>query len=85
MVIRQFRLLLQAKDIVDSGGDSGEIAKKLRLQPFVARKLVNQSRGFTLDALEDIYHKLVDIDDAIKTSRVDTRLALDTLIASLAL
>ena len=85
MVVRQFRLLLQAKDIIESGGDSGMIAKKLRVRFFVARKLVNQSREFTLEALEDIYHKLLDIDEAIKTSRLDTRLALDTLIASLAM
>ena len=85
MVVRQFRLLLQTKDIIESGGDSDEIAKKMRLHPFVARKLVNQARGFTLEGLEDIYHKLLEIDEAIKTSRVDTRLALDTLIASLAI
>jgi DNA polymerase-3 subunit delta len=85
MVVRQFRLLLLAKEIVESGGDSAEIVKKLRLHPFVAGKLVDQSRGFSLEGLEEIYHKLVDIDEAIKTSRVDTRLALDTLIASLAL
>ena len=85
MVVRQFRLLLQAKDIIESGGDSGMIAKKIRVRPFVARKLVNQSRGFSLEALEDIYQKLLDIDEAIKTSRLDTRLALDTLIASLAM
>ena len=83
MVVRQFRLLLQAKDVVETGGDPGAIAKKLRVHSFVAGKLFNQSRGFTLEALEDIYHKLLDIDEAIKTSRLDTRLALDTLIASL--
>jgi DNA polymerase-3 subunit delta len=85
MVVRQFRLLIQAKDILNSGGDIAEIVKKLRVRSFVAKKLVDQSRGFTLEALEDIYHKLVEIDEAIKTSRVDTRIALDTLIASLAL
>ena len=84
MVVRQFRLLLLAKEIIETGGDSTEINKKLQVHPYVAGKLVGQSRGFTIEALEEIYHKLVDIDEAIKTSRVDTRLALDTLIASLA-
>lgn len=85
MVVRQFRLLLQAKDVIESGGNSETIAKKLRVQKFVAKKLFNQSRGFSLEELEDIYHKLLDIDEAIKTSLIDTSLALDTLIASLAM
>jgi len=85
LVVRQFRLLLQAKEIIENGGNSQYIARKLKVHQFVANKLSFQSRQFTLEALEDIYHELVDIDEAVKTSRLDTRLALDMLIASLAM
>jgi DNA polymerase-3 subunit delta len=85
LVVRQFRLLLLSKEIIENGGNSQQITRKLKVHPFVAEKLVTQSRKFTLEALEAIYHKLVDIDDSVKTSQIDIRLALDTLIASLAM
>ena len=85
MVVRQFRLLIQAKEILESGGNTQNITKMLHIHAFVAGKLAYQSRQFTQQALEEVYHKLVDIDEAIKTSQIETRLALDTLIASLAM
>ena len=83
MVVRQFRLLLLTREILDSGGNRGEVARRLRVPPFVADKLVIQSRRFTIPVLEEIYHRLLDVDEAIKTGKVPGDLALDTLVAAL--
>ncbi len=83
MVIRQFRLLLQAREMLDSNASSFEVQKALGLHEFVAGKVYAQAKRFSLAALESIYHKLLDIDEGAKTSQVPLDLALDTLIVEL--
>jgi len=84
MVIRQFRLLLQARELLDTHASIPEIQKALGLHEFVAQKVTNQAKRFSLSTLESIYHKLLDIDEGTKTSQVPLDLALDMLIVELA-
>ncbi len=84
MVIRQFRLLLQAREIMDERGGSHEIQNTLGLHEFVAQKIDDQARHFSMAALESIYHRLLEIDEGTKTSQVPLDLALDTFIVELA-
>ncbi len=91
MVVRQFRLLLLTREIIDKGGESGgqsgvhtssaDIARALGVHPFVAEKMSAQARRFTLPALEAVYHRLLEIDEAMKTSQMNADLALDTFVA----
>jgi len=84
MVIRQFRLLLQTREMLDERGTVPEVQKALGLHDFVAQKVVNQARRFTMSTLEAIYHKLLEIDEGAKTSQVPLDLALDMLLVELA-
>lgn len=83
MVVRQFRLLLLAREVLDSRGGKDEVARALGVHPFVAEKTTGQARGFTLPVLERIYHKLLEIDEGVKTSQLTLELALDTLVVEL--
>jgi DNA polymerase-3 subunit delta len=83
LIIRQFRLLLLAKEHVAGGGNAKSFAQAQKLHEFPARKAVEQSRSFTLPQLEAIYRRLLDTDTRMKTGRLEPRLALDLLIASL--
>jgi DNA polymerase-3 subunit delta len=83
MVVRQFRLLLLAREVLDHGGNKGDITRQLKVPPFVADKLILQARRFSIPVLEAIYHRLLGIDEAIKTGKVPGDLALDTLVAAL--
>jgi DNA polymerase-3 subunit delta len=83
MVIRQFRLLLQAKEILEDRGSKFEVQQTLGLHEFVAGKITDQARRFTMPALESIYHKLLEMDEGAKTSQVPLDLALDTFIVEL--
>ncbi|MCX6033772.1 MAG: DNA polymerase III subunit delta, partial [Chloroflexi bacterium] len=83
MVIRQFRLLLQAREMLDSGAGIPEVQKELGLREFVAQKVANQAKRFSLPALESIYHELLKIDVEAKKSQVPLDLALDTLVVEL--
>ena len=83
MVIRQFRLLLQAREMLDERATVPEIQQALGLRDFVAQKVFNQAGRFSMTALEAIYHKLLEIDEGAKTSQVPLDLALDTFIVGL--
>jgi len=84
MVIRQFRLLLQAREILDERGGSAQVQQALGLHEYVAGKISEQARRFSLPALEAIYHKLLEMDEGAKTSQMPLDLALDVLIVELA-
>lgn len=83
MIIRQFRLLIQVKELANSGERPPAISQALKMHSFVAGKLYQQSQGFSLNQLEQIYHHLLDIDIGVKTGRQDMTTALLLLVAAL--
>ena len=84
MIVRQFRLLIQIKELSQEGLDPPAIAKKIKLHPYPTGKLCNQARNFTLEQLERVHHRLLEIDVQIKTGQINTVVALDLLVAGLA-
>jgi DNA polymerase-3 subunit delta len=84
MVVRQFRLLLQAREVMDKGGREADVARELGISSYVAGKLVPQAHYFTQQKLEEIYRCLLELDEAAKSSQVEMDLALDLLVMSLA-
>ena len=83
MVVRQFRLLLQAREVLDARGGVNEVTSALGVHPFVAGKVADQAKRFSLSSLEKIYHKLLEIDEAAKTGQVPLDLAMETLVVEL--
>jgi len=83
MVVRQFRLLIQAREILDGRGNKDDVARALGVHPFVAEKTTGQAARFSIESLEAIYHRLLKIDEGVKTSQVTLDLALDTLVVEL--
>ena len=83
MVVRQFRLILQAREILDGRGNKDDVARALGVHPFVAEKTTGQAARFSIESLESIYRKLLGIDEMVKTSQITLELAMDTLVVEL--
>jgi DNA polymerase-3 subunit delta len=83
MIVRQFRLLLQVRDLAARGLAVDAIRDQLKLHPFVARKVFDQSRNYSIEQLEWVYRKLLEVDVAMKTSRADPNVTLDMLVVEL--
>ena len=83
MVVRQFRLLLQAREILDARGNQNDVARALGVHPFVAEKAAQQAARFSMESLEFIYRRLLAIDEGVKTSQMTLDLAMDTLVVEL--
>ena len=80
MIIRQFRLLLRTKALLKRSVRGAEMAKTLRVLPFVASKMEDQSRRFTEEEIVRIYELLLEADVSLKTSSRQPHIALDILI-----
>jgi DNA polymerase-3 subunit delta len=81
MIARQFRLLLAARELLADGAAPAQVTAELSLPPFVASKVVDQARLFSLADLEAIFRRLLDMDLGIKSSQIDGALALETFVA----
>ncbi|HSV85944.1 MAG TPA: DNA polymerase III subunit delta [Levilinea sp.] len=81
MIIRQFRLLVQTRELMDEGASLKSIEKMLIQPEFIIRKLYGQAQRFSMSRLEDIYRRLLEVDEAMKTSSMPAELALDLFIA----
>jgi DNA polymerase-3 subunit delta len=78
MIVYQFRNLLLVKDIQTHKGDF----KKLGLHPFVLSKTRAQAQNFTFNELCAIYRQLLDLDLAMKTGKIEPRIALILFLSS---
>ena len=89
MMRYQFRVLIMVQ-AAQAGSKSQPPARTARdisaitgLPWFVVNKAQTQLRGFGKRDLKQIFDKLVDADEAIKTSRIDGDVALDLLAVAI--
>ena len=83
MIARQFRLLIQVRQLADRHMSEPDIAARLKLHPFVTGKIRAQAQRFTPEQLRAAYQLLVDSDLAIKRGLLEAEAALDLLIVQL--
>lgn len=83
LIARQFNQLLQVRQLSDAGADSSSIAKKLKLNPYIAGKIRTQARSFSAAFLREAVETCVEAEAAVKTGNLSDRLAVETLLSSL--
>lgn len=84
MITRQFRLLLQAKELTRQSLPRAEVRSRLGLfSDYPFRKTLEQAQRYSIVRLAEVYHKLLETDLSIKTGRQSEELALDLLITEL--
>jgi len=82
MMARQVRLILSVKDLAQEKGlGPDEIRRELRIsRGFIVSKLLRQAEWFSIEELESIQRRMLAIDQAIKTGRIEGDLALELLV-----
>jgi len=81
MIIRNTRLLIMTRTLLEQNKDSKAIAKILKIPPFTVYALIGSARKTTIDKLKVLYNILYNLDFEIKTGGIDAELGL-TLIAT---
>jgi DNA polymerase-3 subunit delta len=83
MLARQVRILIQVSELRAERVTEAEIAKRLKLHPFVVEKGVAQAQNFTMWQLEQAHTLLVETDWKIKSGDMEDELAIDMLVVAL--
>jgi DNA polymerase-3 subunit delta len=82
MLNRQIRLLWQTKSVIEAGGRTPEVARKLQLPITLTRKIVQQSERWTTESLERAFHLLYQADGLLKSGSHGP-LVLENVVLSL--
>lgn len=80
LLTRQFKLLLEVKELVKKGCDKSQIAKTVGLHPFVAGKYIQQCRTFSSAELRGIMEYAADTEELVKTGRLNDRMSVELFI-----
>jgi len=80
MLIRQFKIILQIKEMLLMEKNLNEIVAETKLHPFVIKKTAAQTRNFNINYLKNTVASLVDIDYKIKTGRINNSLTALNLL-----
>ena len=80
LIARQFNLILQVKELAEQGMEWGMIASKLKMQPFVAGKVMGQARSFSREQILSYVNWCVELEEAVKTGQLSDRLAVELLL-----
>jgi DNA polymerase-3 subunit delta len=70
MMVRQFRLLLQMRSLLDRNMPRPALQKKMKLAPFQVGMLSKQAEAFDFQRLKTAHRCLADMDLKIKTGRI---------------
>ncbi len=85
MILRQFKILLQMRDLWEREDNlkSDEIARRLGLHPFVAKKSLPLVRQFNMNDLKRIYDQLLEIDHRVKTGFASQDILIDFFVGKI--
>ena len=72
--------LLQVKDLDCLGKSNGMIAKQMKVPAFVAGKLKDQAKMFSMDTLRDMIEACAKTDESIKTGKISDRVGVELLL-----
>jgi DNA polymerase-3 subunit delta len=81
MITRQFRILIQVKELLAKGTSAEDIRALLGLHPFVQDKITRQAGNFSIEQLEAIFGQLHEVDAAVKSGQIEDELALSLFVA----
>lgn len=83
MLINHLKKILFLLDAEAQKADLNALLKKMRVHAFVAQKLQQQKRNFTLVECQDWLKKLLEIDLQAKQGKVDAKVALGQFCVSI--
>ncbi|MBC8079974.1 MAG: DNA polymerase III subunit delta [Gorillibacterium sp.] len=84
LMARQFRLILQVKDLLGQGYSQQQIATQVGSHPYPIKLAAEQGRKYEIERLKTILTDIADLDYHIKSGRVEKVLGLEMLLLKLA-
>ncbi len=82
-IVSQVRTLIVGREILDERATVNDFPKALKISYYPARLALESAHRFSMQFLESIYHRLLEIDESIKTGQIEPELALELLVIEL--
>lgn len=82
LLMRHFNILLQVKELNANGYSTQIITDKVKVPAFTISKYISQSRNFNIKQLTSALKMSVDIEEQIKTGRIQEKIGVELLIIS---
>ena len=80
MIQRQFKLIFDVKLGLEKGKEKEELAKELRLHPYICEKMMTQSKRFTLDQIKKSIELCLNVEKLLKSTTIDSKIEMELLI-----
>ena len=80
LLSRQFKLLMEVKDLSGRGYEKSQIAKTAGLHRFVAGKYIKQCHSFSKEELRSIMEDAANMEEMVKTGRLNDRMSVELFI-----
>lgn len=85
LMLRQFNILLQVKQLGGEGMPSSAIAKSVGVPPFAVGKYAAQARAFDVNRLHEAVRYGVETEEQVKTGQLQEQLAVELMIVRFAM
>lgn len=83
LITRQFRIMLQVKELMRQNYSQQQIAGQLSLHPYAVKIAGEQARRFSLQQLSSMLHELAELDYRMKSGQIDKVLGIELLFLKL--
>lgn len=80
LMVRQFRILYQVKQLIQQGYSEKIIASQLKLHPYVVKLAARQIQKFRDEELLRLIDQLADLDFKIKTGHMNDELGVELFL-----
>lgn len=83
LIARQFRIMLQVKDLARQSYSQQQIASQLALHPYAVKIAGEQARKFEVAKLKEIVNELAELDYKMKSGGIEKVLGLELFLLKL--
>ncbi|WP_377864402.1 DNA polymerase III subunit delta [Bacillus sp. R86525] len=83
LLVSQFRLLNQVKELQQRGYGQNQIASHIGVHPYRVKLAMNQTKFFSFEELKRVIVELAEADYSMKTGKMDKKLVLEFFLMRL--
>lgn len=83
LLVSQFRLLNQVKELQQRGYGQNQIASHIGVHPYRVKLAMNQTKFFSFEELKRVILELAEADYSMKTGKMDKKLVLEFFLMRL--
>jgi DNA polymerase-3 subunit delta len=80
LISRQFQILMNIRDMATKGLDQQTMALKAGIPPFAVKRNITQAKGFSMEQLKQALRDGVELEEAVKTGRMNDQMAVEIFI-----